>query len=846
MSPELRKIERNVIIPIAFFLVSLIIVNSLGDIFLRSKLFLDVRVRGGDIFQLFFDTGNGYRETESRKSRVLADSNLSRLEFRLPGEKVGRIRIDPGGRQGTVVIKEMCLKGPLTDRCWKPAGIKKEFRPLNDISLFEVRDDLLYIEASGSDPSFEYYKSDFSGLQPRIGRIQLSIIAFGLSVLLFIGLLFEKTISDFLDSRHAVASMVRFCVRYRYAIALAFFAVLVVGKLHGSSLPCWDKIIKEEMVRDKTSLIAGKARDIRSDEWLIQTPFYFSQAEGEQFFPLVNKKIRSEGQNMLLSFYAPVFDMSIIGKPFNWGYLLFGKEYGLSWYWWSRLILLFLLSFEISLLLTERNTLISLLGAFWVTFSPFIQWVYSLWLIDLIIYFQAIVVAAWYYLNTDRKTSRFLLASALTMSFIGYIFSLYPRFQVPLVYLMAAFLMAFFYDKRSTIKLGKYDVILGGASFVIVAAAVVTFVLQSTDAIKLMLGTVYPGRYFNTGGNYEVNYLQLYLIDWLLPYKGDTFWNEVELATFLNFLPAILLVFFRVFKLEARSKHLGLALFLYILFLGSWLVIRFPEWFAQYSLMRFVSEHRLHVLVNLAALYLSLLIFHLLSKYKPLRLHEVIAAASLVTALYYYSITHTQMLGYLKAHHVMITLLFFFLLNIFFLSGRKKLFATFVTIYIVAAGLTVNPLARGTGPVDNKVATKKIMDIEHADPDRTWAGVNSIYLGSFLMSLGIKTFNGFHYYPDLNMWKTLDPEGRYTQVYNRYAFVQVRITKDKTYFELDSLHGDVFTAFISSGDLGRIGVKYLFSNGELPGYDSSLREVDKVEADNLYIYEVKSEAAQKM
>lgn len=73
---------------------------------------------------------------------------------------------------------------------------------------------------------------------------------------------------------------------------------------------------------------------------------------------------------MLISYYAPVFDITLIGKPFNWGFVLLGKEHGLSWYWYSKLFLFFLLSFEISMFLTNKDSFISILGAFWITYSP--------------------------------------------------------------------------------------------------------------------------------------------------------------------------------------------------------------------------------------------------------------------------------------------------------------------------------------------------------------------------------------------------------------------------------------------------------------------------------------------
>jgi hypothetical protein len=72
---------------------------------------------------------------------------------------------------------------------------------------------------------------------------------------------------------------------------------------------------------------------------------------------------------------------------------------------------------------------------------------------------------------------------------------------------------------------------------------------------------------FSTGGRFNVHYFQLYLIDWLLPYKEVPVANAFEASTFLNFLPALFFVMPMVLKSNDRVKYLWIALFSYDLFL---------------------------------------------------------------------------------------------------------------------------------------------------------------------------------------------------------------------------------------------------------------------------------------
>lgn len=45
----------------------------------------------------------------------------------------------------------------------------------------------------------------------------------------------------------------------------------------------------------------------------------------------------------------------------------------------------------------------------------------------------------------------------------------------------------------------------------------------------------------------------------------------------------------------------------------------------------------------------------------------------------------------------------------------------------------------------------------------------------YLPMLGVHTFNGVAFTPDLEAWKPLDPKGKDTFIYNRYAHINVEV-----------------------------------------------------------------------
>jgi len=630
--------------------------------------------------------------------------------------------------------------------------------------------------------------------------------------------------------------MINAIITYRYLIAFFLFAVLVIGRFHGSSVAEWDTIVKEKIDQKKDTLMVGKSRGIRSDEWQVQTPMYLSQAASQKFFPLINPAIRSDGQNMLVSYYAPVFDITLIGKPFNWGFIIFGSEYGLSWYWYSKLILLFLLSFEISMLLSEKSVLLSLVGAYWITFSPGIQWWFGAPHADHVIFSQAIIVAFWYHVRSKSKAQKLAMSVVLASSVVGYVLTAYPPVMVPLGFFTAIVLFFILYSNRENLHISRYDYFSLALALVIIGASLYSYVTKSSDAIQIMKGTVYPGRRFVTGGNFDIRMLQLYLINWLLPFRDVNFLNNCEVATYLSFLPALMIVFVKVYRLETNKKTLMLTLFVYLIFQMTWLAVSYPDWVAKYTLFSYVLEDRLQLTVNLTALYMSIWAFSLLLKHKPLSFRDSALFSLLIMLFYGYCIFYSPMAGYLELVRggIVITLLFFSVMNFAFLKGMKKLFLSCIVIYITVAGLTVNPVSRGLDAIYNKAIAQKILAIKARDSDGKWMVNNSLQLGNFLVALGVKTFNSVHYYPDLKMWELLDPAGSYSQIYNRYAHVQVQLTNQQTHFEL--VQKDYFILFLNFNDLKKTGVKYILSRGQL--ITPLLREIDFVWRDALFIYEV--------
>ena len=178
------KILRSTAITLSVFVVLLFATHAQQGFFLPTKLFIEVQSRQADTYQVFYDSGHGYNETESVRSFLKGSGPFEILSFRLPGMKINKIRIDPGTKPGNVLIRKICSKSLLKQRCWTGQELSNEYTPLHDISGFETRDGLLSITSTGEDPYFEL-KGDFPREQSIISPLSLYPVAFLLSLALF-------------------------------------------------------------------------------------------------------------------------------------------------------------------------------------------------------------------------------------------------------------------------------------------------------------------------------------------------------------------------------------------------------------------------------------------------------------------------------------------------------------------------------------------------------------------------------------------------------------------------------------------------------------------------------------
>src|SRR6185436_16940921 len=149
----------------------------------------------------------------------------------------------------------------------------------------------------------------------------------------------------------------------------ALFLLLCLLRLHGFSLPAWHHIIDRT---PQDEILLGTARGVRSDDWATMLPLAFAQDAQQPRFPKKSALVGYGGVDTLIGHPVPVRSWVMLFRPQVWGYFA-GRDLGMAWHWWFRILALFYASFLVFQLVTEGRTSIALGLALALVFAPFFQ-----------------------------------------------------------------------------------------------------------------------------------------------------------------------------------------------------------------------------------------------------------------------------------------------------------------------------------------------------------------------------------------------------------------------------------------------------------------------------------------
>lgn len=632
-----------------------------------------------------------------------------------------------------------------------------------------------------------------------------------------------------------------FIFKKRFIIAILILFIIVLGKFHGSSIGMWNDYIQPNQDYSYTTIV-GNNRAIRSDEWLVNTPYAFSQENND--YKYYNNNARASKTDMFSSIFTPVKSLLVLTRPFNIVYILFGNDYGLSFYWYGRLITLLLVTFEFLRLLTKNNRLLSIMGAIALTGSSVVLWWYSNYIVDLLISSQLTLLLFNQYLKNKTKKSRILSSIGIGLAFSWFIMILYPAWQIPFGYLSLVFAMFIFVNNFKENKNFKDYLYLLISVFIVMIFLLIYF-HYGMSTLQIIMDTVYPGKRVSTGGSFGVrNFTYVYSL--IFPFKDVGNPCEYSIGVSLFPVPLIISIFYILKNLFKKNKDFIknnlIIILLTILSLAFTLYtfIEIPTILAKVSLLSYCPAERVVVVLSIINLYLLIMLVGKIkiNKWYNYLFTILFAALSSIICIYF---SHLLYPNYLNLKMNIILMGFLFILILSFLLSYKKIFSYIFIGLMIFIGIInlifINPISYGTDVIYKKDASREIKKIVNNDKNAVWISYNSITLQNFALLNNAKVLNSTNIYPNLKTWYKLDTNKKYLKIYNRYAHIVINFTNDKTSFKLNQ--SDMFTLTLNYDDINKLKVKYVISSENLMDDINFVNKFHSVyNKDGIYIYKL--------
>lgn len=602
-----------------------------------------------------------------------------------------------------------------------------------------------------------------------------------------------------------VKKMYQFIFKYRVIIAFAVFAFMLVNKLHFSSIGMYDLYVQNGKGSEFIEPIFGKARSIRSDEWLVGTPrkltTSFEGVTGKNGIPMA-LEVNS------LTATGVELNLAALASPLYWGYLTGSAEFGISFYWSGFLIFAFMFSFEMCLILSKNKKLLSLIGACLITFSSYYLWWSGAanWLIP----GQAAIVFLNYAINAKKKWSKLLYGIGVAISGASFIIILYPAWQVPAGYMLMILLVWLIVKSWDTIKkFDKKDWTIIAGCIIFMAAMVVSYFVANSEYTAIITQTVYPGERVSNGGN-TISKLFNYIGGWLFGIREIA--NPSEAGIVLNLYPLPIIMGIIYMIKNKKADGLIISMIALSVFLSFYCSTGIPMWLSKITLMSNSIAVRAVDVLAVIQLYLFIIIAGQIEDKDKLKRIPVFIITFIVVLGGAYIFNKTMPVYFNKYELLAISVGLSICVTPWLSKSKaceKIITAAIICLVTTVTGFKVLPVMKGLDVIYSKPVAQEISDIVKEDEDAKWICINSIVASGYTISCGAPTINSTNYIPNYELWKILDEDGKYDEYYNRYAHMDIVLTEGETTVKL--IQADYILVSLSYDDLEKIDVKYIYA-----------------------------------
>lgn len=572
----------------------------------------------------------------------------------------------------------------------------------------------------------------------------------------------------------------------------ASFCILVGSGVSGSSLGLG--LNASGIIQHDGQLLIGENRAIRSDEWEVITPMAISQKFHQPAWPVVNKNIGVDGQNMMVIGMTgvPVSHISSFAKPATWGFFVFDLRRALAWYWWfpffacfSALWVLLLRMFKLEWRLAALLSLAFSMAPYSVVFSGWPSYaaffpIFGIVLADLC-------------LRSRRICVTLPLGVLLGLCMSGFVLVLYPAWQISLSYLLIPLAFVWFFNQRRSLYCGPAQWLAGGLAILVCIGLLFAWWKDAAEAVLAIRATFYPGqRLAEAGGDIDVWFLIKGLLTPVLMYAPPRLASAVDASYFWVLLPlGGALVY--AWRILGRAPLISVLPVAYVGLVLWFMYFGFSPMLARWTLWGSSTTFRQDVGLGLAqTVLLAWLIgaVHQGSEYKfqlSRRWAVVLCALTVWAAGYAFSHVPPAISNLFSPVFLLLSGLALASASYWLLRGHYRLFVGLYCGWMLIAAVPFNPLVQAPASLVLDARLKHQLmassTMEHSDFRRV-AVVGPRVWSMVLPATGIPVVNTVFYYPPRSFWQSLDPEGSKSLIHNRYQRLLLSIAPlagDATY-----------------------------------------------------------------
>ena len=330
--------------------------------------------------KVFFDTGEGFTESDSVLHWVIGDRDSHRLVFPFPAKTVRNIRFDPIETTGVVEVRSAVIERPRSHEVIRKFDLAR-ISPLNQVASISLQDGTLRVttveDANDSQlllpvetPVTAYYSAAqlLSWKVLRLDALWL-LAALGLGAAAryrrgwgpFLGVINQRFDAWSAQLRRPGIFQLDRTALWYYTLCLIAFVALSVAKLHSSSISIagasyhgWTDVVHKPLL--------GTPKHVRSDEWGFHTPAILNQALRSNRLSVFDSSV-GPGKAALLG-NIPCRHFTQLFRPQFWSFFCLPVDFAFSFYWQAKALILLTGVFTLLLVLT-RSSAVSAIGALW-------------------------------------------------------------------------------------------------------------------------------------------------------------------------------------------------------------------------------------------------------------------------------------------------------------------------------------------------------------------------------------------------------------------------------------------------------------------------------------------------